>query len=252
MMAEVIEESRQGMVYVSRAVDQCEATFCSDLEKMRSEVRKEMAKERSNMLVMMSSLTKLWKLFPAKGACLDAAIGAGEAACNYGAGPRSNMEPFVAGRATTLPPSTMRWDGVEADEVGGGAAMADTSVVLGDCGIEVDVIGECRSADELQEREDTGGRGASSRYVVQDVAVGSTGGAASVGEAVPCESGVDVGLTKYERSGHATSDGVFGQRARGSALGRGLYRSDDASVAQLSKSRSGAMGALLGVRTTMR
>ena len=83
-------------------------------------MREEMAKERSNRLVMMSSLAKPWKLFAAKGACSDAAIGA----------------------------------------------------VFGDCGIEVDVIGECRSADELQERKDTGGRGASSRYVVQDVAVG--------------------------------------------------------------------------------
>ena len=74
MMAEVIEENRQGMVCVSRAVDRCEATFCSDLAKMRSEVQKEMAEERSNMLVMMSSLTKLWKLFVAKGACLDATL----------------------------------------------------------------------------------------------------------------------------------------------------------------------------------
>ena len=33
---------------------------------------------------------------------------------------------------------------------------------------------------------------------------------------------------------------------------RADYRSDEASAAQLSKSRSGAIGALLGVRTTMR
>ena len=55
-------------------------TFCSDLEKMRSEVQKEMATEQSNMLVMMLSLAKLWKLLAAKGACLDTTIGAGEAA----------------------------------------------------------------------------------------------------------------------------------------------------------------------------
>ena len=154
MMAEMIEENRQGMVYISRAVDQCETTFCSDLEKMRSEVRKEMAKERSNMLVMMSSLTKLWKLFAAKGACSDAAIGA----------------------------------------------------VFGDCGTEVDVIDECWSAEEQQEREDTGDRGASSRYVVQDVAAGNIGDAASVGEAVPCESGVDVGRPSVDGSGEDGMD----------------------------------------------
>ena len=43
---------------------------------MRNEVQKEMAKEQSNMLVMMSSLANLWKLFTAKGACLDTATGA--------------------------------------------------------------------------------------------------------------------------------------------------------------------------------
>ena len=91
MMAEVIEENRRGMVCVSRAVDQFEATVCSDLEKMRSEVQKEMAEEQSNMLVMMSSLAKLRKLFVAEGVCLDAALSAGEAACDCGAGPWSNM-----------------------------------------------------------------------------------------------------------------------------------------------------------------
>ena len=62
MMAEVIEENRQGMVCVLCAVDKFEVTFCSDLAKMRSEVQNEMAEEQSSMLVMMSSLTKLWKL----------------------------------------------------------------------------------------------------------------------------------------------------------------------------------------------
>jgi hypothetical protein len=112
MVMEMIEENRQGLGYVSRAVDQCEAIFCSDFEKMRGEVRKEMAKERSNMLVLMSSLTKLWKLFAANGACVDAATG----------------------------------------------------VVFGDCGDEVDAIGECWSANELQEHDDTGDREVSLRY----------------------------------------------------------------------------------------
>ena len=44
----------------------------------------------------------------------------------------------------------------------------------------------------LQEINGTGGLGALSRCVVQDVAVGSTSGAASIREAVLCESGVDV------------------------------------------------------------
>ena len=100
MMVEAVEENHRGMVCILHAVDQFEATFCSDLKKMRSKVQKEMAEEQSNMLVMMSSLTKLWKLFVAKGACLDAAIGAGKAACDYGAGPQSNMEPLAASWAT--------------------------------------------------------------------------------------------------------------------------------------------------------
>ena len=63
------------------------------------------------------------------------------------------------------------------------------------------MIGECWSADELQERDDTGGRGASLRYAVQDVAAGGIDGAASVGEAVPCGSGVDVGRLSVDGSG---------------------------------------------------
>ena len=213
-MAEVIEESRQGMVYVSRAVDQCEATFCSDLAKMRSEVQKEMAEEWSSMLVMMSSLAKLWKLFAAKGVCLDAAIGAVEAACDSGAEPRSNMELLAAGRATTPSSLTMRWGSVEVDDVGRDVVMADASAVFGDCAVEFDVIGECRSADVQQERDDTGGLGAPSWYVVQDAAVGSIGGAASVGEAMPCESGVDVGRPSVDGLG----DGEVGGQDVGASL----------------------------------
>ena len=53
---------------------------------MRSEVRKEMAKERNNMMVMMSSLARLWKLFMTKGVWWDDAIGAVESVCDCGAG----------------------------------------------------------------------------------------------------------------------------------------------------------------------
>ena len=95
MMTEMLEENRQGVVYVSRAVDRCEVTFCSDLAEMRREVQKEMAKERSNMMVMMSSLTRLWKLFATKGMCLDDAIGAVESVCDCGAG--SQIERRGAG-----------------------------------------------------------------------------------------------------------------------------------------------------------
>jgi len=86
MMTEMIEENRREMVCVSRAVDHFEETFCSDLGKLRSEVRKEMAKEKNNMLVAMSSLSKLWKLLAAKGVCLDDAIGAVESVCDCGVG----------------------------------------------------------------------------------------------------------------------------------------------------------------------
>ena len=48
------------------------------------------------------------------------------------------------------------------------------------------------------------------------------------------------------------ADGVqIGKRQRAKIWAL-TYRSDEASAAQLSKSRSGAMRALLGVRTTMR
>ena len=149
MMAEVIEDNRQGMRYVSRAVDQCEATFRADLAKMRSEMRKEMATERNNVLVMMTSLTKLWKLFAAKS---------------------------------------------------GGAMVTDASGEFGDCGVEVDVTGEGRLAGVLQECDDTEGLAALSRCAVRDAAMESTGGEASVGEAV-CESGVDVGRSSMEGPG---------------------------------------------------
>ena len=46
-----------------------------------------------------------------------------------------------------------------------------------------------------------GGQGDSSQYMVQDVAAGSISGAASVREAVPCESGVDVGWLSVDGSG---------------------------------------------------
>ena len=52
------------------------------------------------------------------------------------------------------------------------------------------MTGEWRSADELQEREDTGGQGAPSRYVAQDATVESICGVASVREAVPCDLGL--------------------------------------------------------------
>jgi hypothetical protein len=156
MMVEVIEENRQGMMYVSQAVDRCEATFCSDLEKMRSEVRKEMAKEKNNMLVMMSSLTKLWRLFAAKGACLDAAIGAVKSVCDYGAGSRDGTEPAAADDATMPFSSSMMWDDVKVDDVGEGVVLGDAFAVFGDCGVEFDVIGEGRLADVLQERDGMG------------------------------------------------------------------------------------------------
>ena len=114
--------------------------------------------------------------FVAKGVCLDVAIDAGEAVCDYRAGSQSNMKQFATGRATMPPSLPTRWDGVEVDDVGGGAVMADTSTVFGDCGVKFDVTGECRSTDALQELDGTGGLGALSRCVVRGVAVGSTGG----------------------------------------------------------------------------
>ena len=59
-------------------------------------MQEEMAEERSSMMAMMSSLARLRKLFAAKGACLDAAIGAGEAACDCGAGSRIGAELVAA------------------------------------------------------------------------------------------------------------------------------------------------------------
>ena len=67
MMAEMIEENRREMVCVSRVVDHFEEIFRSDFEKMRSEARKEVVKEKNNMLMVMSSLSKMWRLLAAKG-----------------------------------------------------------------------------------------------------------------------------------------------------------------------------------------
>ena len=74
------------MVCVSCAVDHFEETFCSDLRKLQSEVQKEVVKEKNNMLVVMSSLSKMRKLLAAKGLCLDDVISAVESVCNCGVG----------------------------------------------------------------------------------------------------------------------------------------------------------------------
>ena len=162
MMAEEIEENRREMVCVSRVVDQFEETFCSDLGKLRSEVRKEMAKEKNNMLVAMSSLSKLWKLLAAKGLCLDDAIGAVESVCDCGVGSRDGTE-LAATDDATMPFSSSMWDDVKVDDVGEGVVLGDAFAVFGDCGVEFDVIGEGRLADVLQERDGTGGSGGSLR-----------------------------------------------------------------------------------------
>ena len=72
------------------------------------------------------------------------------------------------------------------------AMMTDDSAEFGDCGDMVDVVGEDRSADMSQERDDMGGLRAPLGCVVQDVASGSAGGAVSVGETAPCVTGIEV------------------------------------------------------------
>jgi len=201
MMVEMIKENRQEMVYVSRAVDRCEATFCSDLGKLRSEVRKEMAKEKNNRLVAMSSLSKLWKLLAAKGVCLDDAIGAVESVCDCGVGSRDGTELAATDDATMPFSSSMMWDDVKVDDVGEGVVLGDAFAVFGDCGVEFDVIGEGRLADGLQERDGMGDLAALSGCAVRDVVVESTGDEGSVGEAVPCESGVDVDRSSVDGPG---------------------------------------------------
>ena len=66
------------------------------------------------------------------------------------------------------------------------AVMTDDPAEFGDCGDMVDVVGEDRSADMSQERDNMGGLRAPLRCVVQNVASGSAGGAVSVGEWTSC------------------------------------------------------------------
>ena len=68
-----------------------------------------MAKEKNNMMVMMPSLTGLWKLFATKGVCLDAAIGDVESVCDCGAGSRGGTELAAADRATMPFSSPLVW-----------------------------------------------------------------------------------------------------------------------------------------------
>ena len=59
-----------------------------------------MAKGKNNMLVAMSSLSKLWKLLAAKGVGMDDAIGAVESVCDCGVGSRDGTELAATDDAT--------------------------------------------------------------------------------------------------------------------------------------------------------
>ena len=70
---------------------------------------------------------------------------------------------------------------MQADDVGMDVEITDGPAESGDYTDMVDVVGEGRSADVLQEEDDVGGTMAPMTHVVQDMASESTGGAASVG-----------------------------------------------------------------------
>ena len=125
-------------------------------------------------------------------------------------------------------------------EAGADAVMTDDPAESGDCGDMVDVVSEGRSASVLQERG-VGGLRAPSRYAVQDVALGSAGGAASVGDAVPLGSGIDVeqpsadglgdGGTAEQDTGASQASSVFYGAAEEAAQGEtGLGRTDGGYV----------------------
>ena len=135
-----------------------------------------------------------------------------------GAGSRNGAELATAHYAAVQSSTLMVQDSMQVDDVGRGVVMTDASAVFGDYGVMIDVVGGCQLANVLQEQDGTGGLRASSRCAVQDVAVGSTGGAASIGEAVPCGSGIDVVWPSVDGLG----DGDMDEQDAGTSLAFGV------------------------------